>query len=45
MHGQVQKFMIEDSPDGFIAVGSDGGESQMKYEDMVLELKCPYPDD
>ena len=37
--------MIEDSPDGYIAVGNYECEGEHKYQDMVLELKCPYPDE
>ena len=37
--------MIEDSPDGYIAVGNYECEGEHKYQDMVLELKCPYQDE
>ena len=45
IHGKVRKFMIEDSLDGYIAVGNYECEGEHQYQDMVLELKCPYPDE
>ena len=42
IHGENRENMIEDSPDGSIVILAVAGDDN---DDIVLEIKCPYPDD
>ena len=42
--GDIRKYLIEDSPDGFIMI-PDNFDTGDVSKDVALEIKCPFPND
>ena len=43
--GDIRKYLIEDSPDGFIMIPDNFDMDGNVSRDIALEIKCPFPND
>ena len=45
INGDIRKYLIEDSPDGFIMIPNNFDIDGNVSRDIALEIKCPFPND
>ena len=43
--GDIRKYLIENSPDGFIMIPNNFDMNGNASRDIALEIKCPFPND